>query len=297
MERDMLFRELKNLCTPSNTEGVQNDKRNKVSPRHRQKSYHSTPYPPYEQREMQVAPVNEVLKAIQSLEADYLSTTPSKKPMWLEYNGQELKVFIGKFKDKTQSVLFRAWAATSGLLGSQHSSYQADKDKGPVPEGIYKVSLTSSFLRKAPISSSTCSTIGSLGVSFLPWEDNQCRFYGWGQWRARLESIKRKNLAISRNNFYFHDSYKGYSHGCVETETDLLYLLCVAKKHHHHGDKNVVYVHIDYTIDSMTKGSTDGATFSAPAYKPWKYFWVSDAIAIPDIPKTKAELKAFYKAI
>jgi hypothetical protein len=32
-------------------------------------------------------------------------------------------------------------------------------------------------------------------------------------------SKKMDKVKSMRDNFYFHDSYKGYSHGCIEIET------------------------------------------------------------------------------
>ena len=47
----------------------------------------------------------------------------------------------------------------------------------------------------------------------------------WGQWRARLNPDVATAKAISNNGrtggFYFHDSYKGETHGCIEVESAL----------------------------------------------------------------------------
>lgn len=245
-------------------------------------------------REMET-PENKVLNALQSIEKDYLNakTRYGKQPIWIEYNGQIVSIYLGKFKDKAQSHLFKSFKGTSGMPGHQNRAEQASKDKGPVPEGAYRMTLENSFLRKARASSETCSTSSNYGVSFLPWEDGKCSFPGWGQWRARLKIIKKKYPKISRDYFYFHDSYKGYSHGCIETETELLYIMAVAKKH---GQKQI-NVYIDYSLNT----STDGGTFIDTPYKPWKYFNLirssGTLAAVPDIIKTKSELKAFFSKI
>ncbi len=43
---------------------------------------------------------------------------------------------------------------------------------------------------------------------------------GWGNQRIRLEAVDvPETYGRDENSFYFHDSSKGYSHGCVEIES------------------------------------------------------------------------------
>ena len=41
----------------------------------------------------------------------------------------------------------------------------------------------------------------------------------WGTWRARLERVSGNSFG--RDNFYFHNSQKGYTDGCIETCNDI----------------------------------------------------------------------------
>ena len=88
-----------------------------------------------------------------------------------------------------------------------------------------------------------------VGVDLLPWA-NGFLYDGWDQWRARLEKI---NVNSTRDNFYFHDSYKGYSHGCIETSSDLYFDLLNFKNN---GLKSI-RVKVKYPgANSLTNGET-----------------------------------------
>ncbi|MBA3674074.1 MAG: hypothetical protein H0W75_03815 [Chitinophagaceae bacterium] len=82
----------------------------------------------------------------------------------------------------------------------------------------------------------------------MPW-GNGTLYSEWGQWRAKLDKVK---VNSSRNDFYFHDSYKGYSHGCIETNTALYYDLAKYKKN---GQKSI-RVKVSYPPNSSTNGGT-----------------------------------------
>lgn len=127
--------------------------------------------------------------------------------------------YQGKFGSKHVSMVAN-YPATSGLANHQNADEQGGGDLGPVPGGDYKINLTLDFLRKAPVSDGL--TTESHGVELLPW-GNGYLYSGWGQWRARLEALPGTDLRGRDGLFYLHDSYKGYTHGCVETNTALYY--------------------------------------------------------------------------
>jgi hypothetical protein len=126
------------------------------------------------------------------------------------------------------------WNATSGLSGYQEPKYQNLRDKGPIPEGAYKVPLTlggnavvTSYKRDesgdvVEADLDTRLAIESLTCIKHPLEKDQVLILeNWGSNRVRLERVRVKNANTShRAGFYIHDSTKGFSHGCIETDTD-----------------------------------------------------------------------------
>lgn len=202
----------------------------------------------------------EVLDATKVL-SPIIENSTSAKIKWVEYDGQNIRLYDGVFNNKAGSTLIKSYKATSGLLGHQVASEQDNSDSGPVPEGEYKIDLSLDFLRKAgTLSMSTCEIASGKGIQILPWNINRggtCAFPGWGQWRARIEKVK---VSSSRDNFYLHDSYKGYSHGCIETDTELYYDLYNIRK------KGVLSIKLKVSYSSLTQ-STDGGTRQFPP--PW----------------------------
>jgi hypothetical protein len=185
------------------------------------------------------------------------------KIKWIEYDGQKVKILFGVFGDKAKSTVLKSYSGTSGLLNHQVASEQTLDDKGPTPEGEYKINLTLNFFRKAgTINMSSCNIGNDKGVQLLPWGvargGGSCNYPGWGQWRARLEKDKVSN---SRNNFYFHDSYKGFSSGCIETDTELYYDL-----YHLYKKDGYQTVRVKINYASLTQ-STNGNTRQFPP--PW----------------------------
>jgi hypothetical protein len=174
---------------------------------------------------------------------------------WILYDGLQVLTYRGKYGDSNKSNKIKEYAGTSGGEGYQNSDYQSMPELGPVPEGDYSLNLRPDFTRKAQTAEDG-QTSADIGVDLLPW-GNGVFYSGWGQWRARLEKIK---VNSSRDNFYFHDSYKGYSHGCIETNTELYYDLSRYKRA---GQKNIK-VKVKYKGPGA---STNGGTKQVPP--PW----------------------------
>lgn len=188
----------------------------------------------------------------------YASYSNQDNNAWIDYNGTEVTIYKGQYGDTKGSTIYKKYPGTSGLPGSQNSSKQGEKDAGPVPEGDYSINLRPSFTRKASTNADG-STQPDIGVDLLPWE-NGTLYSGWGQWRARLQALRGTNLRGRDGNFYFHDSYKGYSHGCIETTTDLYYDLWKFRK----IGMTSIKVRIKY---SGTNTPTIGNTYQFPP--PW----------------------------
>lgn len=135
----------------------------------------------------------------------------------LEYDGQTL-VWFG----------FGKWKATSGLSGHQVPSDQCATDEGPVPEGNYNIRLISSGEAQDD-GTNTCNLSPAWGFQTISRgaAAGSCEPYwaNWGYHRIRIEpaDLTTKNTCvkkgINRGGFYLHDSTKGYSHGCIETES------------------------------------------------------------------------------
>lgn len=79
----------------------------------------------------------------------------------------------------------------------------------------------------------------------------------WGRNRARMEpadsATKSKCSPITRGGFYIHDSTKGYSHGCIETETRIFPLLRAYNKA---TNKSKIILRVKYNERGTTYGGT-----------------------------------------
>lgn len=131
----------------------------------------------------------------------------------LEFEGQEVRRGgVGRFK------------ASTALPGFQRPEFQCVPDKGPVPEGLYKV-----FIRDMGDARdddrNRCNLSPAWGMQRIPRGDaaGDCEPF-WanrGNNRARMEPADpqtRQACTIRRGGFYIHDSTKGYSHGCIEVD-------------------------------------------------------------------------------
>ncbi|MCW3074641.1 MAG: repeat-associated core domain protein [Flaviaesturariibacter sp.] len=180
---------------------------------------------------------------------------------WILYNGKQVITYKGTYGDVSKSVLIKIYGGTSGAPYKQNALFVDKVDEGPVPEGDYSVNLTFDFTRKTKVDPKTGDPIENRGVEVIPW-GNGAYYSGWGLWRARLEKV---NVNSTRDNFYFHDSYKGESHGCIETETELYYDFAKYKKL---GQRSIK-VKVDYPQNANGNAPTRGNTFRDP--RPWEY--------------------------
>lgn len=139
---------------------------------------------------------------------------------WIEYDGRTLVYYGGSYGDRSHPM--RWCPATSGAAGYQRTWNVHEPNRGPVPEGRYRINLTLSPNRSATFNSSTGVANSSRGIQripsipSLPGGDPQPL---WGTWRSRIEKVEVKS---SRDNMYIHNSHKGQTHRCIETCDDLL---------------------------------------------------------------------------
>jgi len=166
---------------------------------------------------------------------------------WIEYTGQSLTLYGGNFGDRIQELL--RCKATSGYPGYQSALLQ-NQELGPVPEGHYRINLALDPARpplSVPIGNGQLGLAPGVGVQFITGAFIAPE---WGDWRARLQKVKLRH-PTSRDNFYLHNSHKGYTHGCVET-CDALYDRFV--DYHNHGVGSID-VNVRYTTSSTSGGT------------------------------------------
>jgi RHS repeat-associated protein len=178
--------------------------------------------------------------------ANWVSDVFSPSYYWIQYNGADVITYLGRYADVGHSREVKDYGGTSGAKNYQTPQQTNVADGGPVPQGDYSIDLRPNFTRKAKTDEHG-QTLEDIGVDLLPW-GNDYLYSGWGQWRARLEKV---NVNSSRDRFYFHDSYKGFSHGCIETYTDLYYDLSKYKR----GGQRFVRVQVKYSYPT-TIGNT-----------------------------------------
>ena len=140
------------------------------------------------------------------------------------------------------------YKASSGLIGPKHRMFLYDgaihvfmedyrwtwyekmRDHGPIPSGIYKVATGVPRNPYATYDPSICGLTNSFTIQQIPRggkEDDEpgrttagrCEapWANWGYHRVGLVPHSGM-VAPHRSGFYIHDSSKGFTHGCVETE-------------------------------------------------------------------------------
>jgi hypothetical protein len=212
-------------------------------------------------------------------DAPKIDKKENSKNYWILYDGTKVNIYDGIFDDTDNSIVVKNYNGTSGGEDNQIAKDQKIREVGPIPEGEYSLNLNPSFKRLVKINSNGDTIFETQsGVQILPWGNSYgILFSGWGQWRARLDKV---NVNSIRDNFYFHDSYKGYSHGCIETATELIYDL----QNYQSKKQSKIKIRVKYPSQSTI---TNGGTLKVPP--PWavKYIDFDDGSRwyVPDIDK------------
>ena len=156
--------------------------------------------------------------------------------------------FVGKKGEKNRSVA--SYKASSGYRGPssigfinfQDVSYQ-NKEFGPVPAADYSINLQLNPDRFAGYDHQTGELYAGEGMQRIPKNIviNGIPYPqgGWGNNRARLDLVSGD--VFGRHNFYFHDSEKGYTHGCVESSWQNFSLLRAYRQKYKSIDFRVRY--------------------------------------------------------
>jgi hypothetical protein len=167
--------------------------------------------------------------------------------------------------------------------------YQKMRDHGPIPSGTYQVATHTKGY--ASYDASICGLSDSYSIQMIPRggaaEDEpsggsagRCEQYwiNWGFNRVALAPY-RDMVAPHRSGFYIHDSSKGFTHGCIETEqkffTDQLL--------------PTVKAHPKISIDLKVKYEDGFRTFGNTLAKP--------RAGMPDESTQKQSLKALEELI
>lgn len=178
-------------------------------------------------------------------------------PIWLAYDGAFVYVYQGTYGQKGGATA--QYKASSGLPGYQRARNTNIKDAGPVPEGKYWIYLMPNPARIAKHDSRTGELLSNKdgGIEQIPKSivnsaGDTIIYPGWGNTRARLFADKATKT-FGRNNFYLHDSHKGFSHGCIETNPQVFDLLIKARQ-----SFTKVALMVDYANDdTSTYGQSD----------------------------------------
>ena len=147
---------------------------------------------------------------------------------WILYNGTKVTIYEGKEGNTKKSKVITESNGTSGY--QQVAEAQTDRspnNPGPTPEGDYKIDLTPDPNRIVSVDPESGGTNPGKGIEKLPSKvllnGGQTMTYGsWGTIRARLQKDPG-NKRIGGDNFYLHDSDKGYSHGCIEVSKSKIF--------------------------------------------------------------------------
>jgi len=170
---------------------------------------------------------------------------------WIKVTGGKVSWYAGKAGDTKKLVA--TYKATSGLPKHQQAKYDNSKDKGPTPSGRYSINLKPEPNRVAKYGkvkggySLVSNPKGGIEKIPGPFQEP------WGKERAKLTPMKGTNTK-GRGSFYFHDSKKGYTHGCIEVESKFFDRL---KDYRKDGNKDITVI-IKYSKpDQSTYGGTD----------------------------------------
>lgn len=188
---------------------------------------------------------------------------------WVLYEGQQVIFYQGNYGNTSNEQA--RYRGTSGLItyndpqgksiadDYRNSKYQFTKQKlneggkevtinvGPIPEGKYSIDLSLDPNRRWKLDKSG-NPIPDHGI-----EQIGNNYPEWGTQRARLD-IEPGTNTQGRDFFYFHNSTKGYSHGCVETQDGVFSKLLQYRS----KGKTLIKVKISYgSQNKSTYGRTD----------------------------------------
>ncbi len=196
-------------------------------------------------------PVQDLVESHGYVKNSESSLTKQADEDFILYNGTEL-IWI---RDGSE---FKRFPATSGHVGFQNSKFQDKKDDGPLPEGSYTINLSLNPNRKVKFSKEGDVLKGD-GIQKIPStrtadDGFEYSYEDWGTMRARLNADPAFVKAYGRDDFYIHNSHKGYSSGCIESGYNNLFFNMLIDYGKSHPSISVI---VDYpNLNSSTYGNT-----------------------------------------
>jgi hypothetical protein len=134
----------------------------------------------------------------------------------LIYNGTRLTW------NRTPVAWFRA---TSGM--TRNAGAQDKEDQGPIPQGVYTFLAELDPMGTATYDPKSEKLVDTReGIQNIP--PGTPVSVPWGKHRVRLTPLS--GGIASRGGFYLHDSDKGHTHGCIETEEAFFRMLIAYAK-------------------------------------------------------------------
>jgi hypothetical protein len=156
--------------------------------------------------------------------------------------------------------------ATSGLPEYQRPSLQCYRDHGPIPEGLYSVTLEEDTRPARDDGTDTCTLAWALRVQTIPRgaAAGQCEPFwaNWGSNRVAVvpaDAATKARCAPRRGGFFLHDSTKGYTHGCIEVDGQFFRVLrsyISGIKQHRISAKHALILRVTYVPGRSTNGGT-----------------------------------------
>ena len=157
---------------------------------------------------------------------------------WVLITGDKVYWYGGKTGDK--SNLMHTYNSASGMsnahlengeiINLQQAKYQNVRNGGPTPEGKYEINLIPDPSRVANTDPNTGELLRNPegGIEKVPdrVEAGGGKFFtyeAWGENRAYLKPIRVTGATSEQrdnDSYYIHDSEKGYTHGCIEVDSD-----------------------------------------------------------------------------
>ena len=158
---------------------------------------------------------------------------------WLLSTGDKVLWYGGDLGDNSQ--LLYTFKATSGNIvdridggknNYQEARFQNKKDRGPTPEGNYHINLVpdpdrqvETFMNNGYVDFKKREEGGIETLTFPNPTTGELSYNpAWGMHRAALTPdnvVGAKDTERDNSSYYFHDSTKGYTHGCTEVDTEL----------------------------------------------------------------------------
>jgi RHS repeat-associated protein len=228
-------------------------------------------------RSVQFQIIDKQLVGNLTLQVGISSENDQQPSYWILYNGTEVNIYEGEFGDMYK--LKYSFKGTSGIITfndpsmqEQANDYRNSKFQftqvevreggeqqkifvGPLPEGNYSIDLSLDPERQGNVASNGKTTPGQ-GMEKLTYFKNGKEYVkspDWGSRRARLNADPNTNLGGRDGNFYFHNSHKGYTHGCIETEPGLFKELMIIRR-----TQTKIRVKIKYRSKNATTNGKTG---------------------------------------